>query len=199
MTWLALGYFYVCAAFAVSGAIAVALAKNAIRGAMGLLLLILSLAGLFLSLRAQFLAVIQLIVYAGAIVILFLFVIMLLGPSADPPHDHRGRVGRTIGATVFGLSIFAAIWPLTMSAHLHPIVPATADFGSIDSFGWSLYNDGIVPFELSSALLMVAVLGAVAVARGRQGEAPHTMPSSQPGLVPGLEAKLEGKGEAHAP
>ncbi len=188
MTWLALAYFYLCAAAAVSGALAVAMAKNAIRAAMGLLLLILSLAGLFLSLRAEFLAVIQLIVYAGAVVILFLFVIMLLGPSADPPHDHRGRVARGIGATVFGLAMFAAIWPLSIAAHSHPIVPATAELGTIDSFGWSLYNDAVVPFELSSALLMVAVLGAVAVARGRQGEAPHTMPSSQPGLAEGERA-----------
>ena len=133
MTWLALAYFYICAAFAVSGALAVALAKNAIRGAMGLLLLILSMAGLFLSLRAQFLALIQLIVYAGAVVILFLFVIMLLGPSADPPHDHRGRVSRGVGAAVFGLAMLVAILPLTISAHAHPIVPASVDFGSIDS------------------------------------------------------------------
>jgi NADH-quinone oxidoreductase subunit J len=185
MTWVALAYFYICAALAVSGALGVALAKNAIRAAMGLLLLILSLAGLFLSLRAEFLAVIQLIVYAGAVVILFLFVIMLLGPSADPPHDHRGRVTRAIGATVFSLAMFAALWPLSIAAHAHPMVSATAEFGSIDSFGWSLYTGAVVPFELSSALLMVAVLGAVAVARGRQGEAPHTMPSSQPGLAEG--------------
>jgi len=188
MTWLALAYFYVCAGLAVAGALGVALAKNAIRGAMGLLLLILSLAGLFLSLRAQFLAVIQLIVYAGAVVILFLFVIMLLGPSADPVHDRRGRVSRGIGAAVFGLSMLVAVLPLTISAHAHPLVPATAEFGSIDSFGWSLYNDAIVPFELTSALLMVAVIGAIAVARGRQGEAAHTLSSSQPGLAAGPEA-----------
>lgn len=192
MTWLALAYFYVCAAFAVTGALAVTLAKNSIRAAMGLLLLIVSLAGLYLSLRAQFLAVIQLIVYAGAVVILFLFVIMLLGPSADPPHDHRGRVTRGVGAAVFGLGLLGAILPLTIAAHAHPIVPATAEFGSIDSFGWALYNDALAPFELSSALLMVAVLGAVAVARGRQGEGAHTMPSSQPGLESELEPRAGG-------
>jgi NADH-quinone oxidoreductase subunit J len=191
MNWLALAYFYILAALAVSGALTVALAKNAIRAAMGLLLLILSLAGLFLSLRAQFLAVIQLIVYAGAVVILFLFVIMLLGPSADPPHDHRGRVTRGIGAGVFGVAMLAAIMPLAIAAHQHPLGDATAEFGSIDTFGWWLYNEAIVPFELSSALLMVAVLGAVAVARGRQGEAAHTMPSSQPGLVAGIEGEVE--------
>jgi NADH-quinone oxidoreductase subunit J len=184
MVWLANLYFYVCSAFAILGALGVVTAKGAIRGAMGLLLLILSVAGLFLSLRAQFLAAIQLIVYAGAIVVLFLFVIMLLGPSADLPKDRRGRVMRGFGAAVFGLFILAILVPLTGSAHAHAQGIADADFGSIDAFGWSLFNNALVPFELSSALLMVAVLGAVAVARGRQGERAHTMPSSQPGLGP---------------
>jgi NADH-quinone oxidoreductase subunit J len=183
MTWLADLYFFVCAAFAVLGAMGVVTAKGAIRSAMGLLLLILSVAGLFLSLRAQFLAAIQLIVYAGAIVILFLFVIMLLGPSADLPEDRRGRVMRGFGAVVFGLFMFAILPALFRSAQMHGRAIAEPSFGSIDAFGWSLFNDALVPFELSSALLMVAVLGAVAVARGRQGEGARTMmPNSQPGL-----------------
>jgi NADH-quinone oxidoreductase subunit J len=186
MAFVANLYFYLCAAFAILGALGVVTAKGAIRGAMGLLLLILSVAGLFLSLRAQFLAAIQLIVYAGAIVVLFLFVIMLLGPSADLPNDRRGRIMRGFGAGIFGLFILAILIPLTGSAHAHGQGVPQADFGSIDTFGWSLFNGALVPFELSSALLMVAVLGAVAVARGRQGERAHTMPSSQPGLGPAL-------------
>jgi hypothetical protein len=65
-----------------------------------------------------------------------------------------------------------------------------ADFGGIDAFGRLLFSEGIVPFELSSALLMVAVVGAVAVARGKQGEEAHPPPSGQPGLA----AKSSGKG-----
>jgi NADH-quinone oxidoreductase subunit J len=183
MAWLSDIYFFVCAAFAVGGALGVVTSKGAIRGAMGLLLLILSVAGLFLSLRAQFLAAIQLIVYAGAIVVLFLFVIMLLGPSADLPHDKRGRVMRGFGAVVFGFFMLAILIPISRSAHGHGRGIAEPDFGSIDAFGWSLFNNALVPFELSSALLMVAVLGAVAVARGRQGQGARTMPSSQPGLA----------------
>jgi NADH-quinone oxidoreductase subunit J len=183
MAWLAIAYFYVCAALALVGALGVVTAKNPIRGAMGLLLLIVSTAALFLSLRAQFLAVIELIVYAGAIVVLFLFVIMLLGPSAETPRDRRGRWTRGFGAVVFGLFMCAIVSPLAASSHAHGRLIPLANFGSIDAFGWSLFHDGLVPFELSSALLMVAVLGAVAVARGRQGEPAHTMPSSQPGLT----------------
>ena len=92
-------YFYACAVLALAGALGVVIAKNPIRGAMGLLLLILSVAGLFLALHAQFLAAIQLIVYAGAIVVLFLFVIMLLGPNAATPSDQRGMIVRTFSVT----------------------------------------------------------------------------------------------------
>jgi NADH-quinone oxidoreductase subunit J len=183
MLWVGQVYFYVCAAVAVLGAVATVASRNPIRGAMGLLLMIVSIAGLFLGLNAQFLAATQLIVYAGAIVVLFLFVIMLLGPSAVAPRDKRGLVGRTIGGTVFGVSMVTGL-ALLMSK-MHGVAPGylDADFGSIDAFGRKLFSDGIVPFELSSALLMVAVVGAVAVARGKQGEEAQTMPSGQPGLA----------------
>jgi NADH-quinone oxidoreductase subunit J len=140
---------------------------------MGLLLLILSVAGLFLALHAQFLAAIQLIVYAGAIVVLFLFVIMLLGPSASTPSDRRGVVVRTFGGALFalaGLGAIAGVVRAASAAHRTMSVPALdTGYGGIDAFGSVLFSDALAPFELSSALLMVAVVGAIAVARGRQG------------------------------
>ena len=173
MNALGFVYFYACALAALAGAVGVVASKNPIRGAMALLLLILSVAGLFLALHAQFLAAIQLIVYAGAIVILFLFVIMLLGPNASTPSDRRGIVGRAIGGGVFGLGGLAVIG-LVVRASLAakrplPMLQPEANFGGIDAFGSVLFSDALVPFELSSALLMVAVVGAVAVAKGRQG------------------------------
>jgi NADH-quinone oxidoreductase subunit J len=165
-------YSYACAALALAGALSVVIAQNPIRSAMGLLLLILSVAGLFLALDAQFLAAIQLIVYAGAIVVLFLFVIMLLGPMSTAPSDRRGLVVRVFGGGLFAL---AGLGALTAVAHAAaggarmPVPPVPASFGGIDAFGSVLFADALVPFELSSALLMVAVVGAVAVARGRQG------------------------------
>jgi NADH-quinone oxidoreductase subunit J len=171
-TELVLGqaYFWLCAALAVGGALATVLAKNPIRGAMGLLMMILAIAGVYLALHAQFLAAIQLIVYAGAIVVLFIFVIMLLGPDATPPHDQRGQLSRTVSAVVFGAAGLAAMSLIVRTAP--PIAknkllasPPT-DFGSVESFGRILFTDALVPFELSSALLMVAIIGAVAVARG---------------------------------
>lgn len=171
-TELALGqaYFWVCAAAAVAGAIFTVIAKNPIRGAMGLLMMILSIAGIYLALHAQFLAAIQLIVYAGAIVVLFIFVIMLLGPDATPPHDNRGQIPRTLGAGVFGL---AAVGAMSLLIRTAPPIPKgkllespPSDFGSVESFGRILFTEALVPFELASALLMVAIIGAVAVARG---------------------------------
>ena len=175
MDGLGLTYFTICAALAVAGALATVLARNPIRGAMGLMVMIVSVAGLFMALHAQFLAAIQLVVYAGAIVVLFLFVIMLLGPSAQPPRDQRGRVVRAISGAAFGLASIVG-WilvarPMWNRAVLLP--PADKDFGSIDAMGRALFSDGVVPFELSSALLLVAIVGAVAVARGKDGkEAP---------------------------
>jgi NADH-quinone oxidoreductase subunit J len=176
-------YFYVCAVLALLGALGTVMAPNPIRGAMGLLLMILSIAGLFLALHAQFLAAVQLIVYAGAIVVLFLFVIMLLGPSASPPTDQRGQIPRIIGAALFGLTGAGAMVALYKTIP-HSVMGPTGypsvggDFGSIDAFGRIVFSQVLVPFELSSALLMVSIVGAVAVARGRHISDPPSIHGS---------------------
>lgn len=163
-------YSYACAALALAGAISVVVAQNPIRSAMGLLLLILSVAGLFIALDAQFLAAIQLIVYAGAIVVLFLFVIMLLGPMSSPRSDRRGLTARVFGGGLFALAGLGALTAVARAGGVAMHVPAVPPtFGGIDAIGSVLFSDALVPFELSSALLMVAVIGALAVARGRQG------------------------------
>jgi NADH-quinone oxidoreductase subunit J len=174
-------YFYACAIAALAGALGVVVSKNPIRGAMGLLLTILSVAGLFLALHAQFLATVQLIVYAGAIVVLFLFVIMLLGPSASTPSDRRGVVVRVLGGGGFGLVGLAAITAVASVARSTPqslpMPSPEPGFGGIEPIGSALFSDALVPFELSSALLMVAVVGALAVAKGRQGV--HSLSKSE--------------------
>lgn len=165
-------YSYACAALALAGAVSVVVAKNPIRSAMGLLLLILSVAGLFLALDAQFLATIQLIVYAGAIVVLFLFVIMLLGPHDETPTDRKGIVARVFGGGLFalaGIGALSAVARVGAASSAMPVPTVPPTFGGVDAFGSVLFSSALVPFELSSALLMVAVVGAIAVARGRQG------------------------------
>jgi NADH-quinone oxidoreductase subunit J len=187
MSPVGVAYFYVCALFALGGAIATVAAKNPIRGAMGLLLMILSIAGLFLALHAQFLAVIQLIVYAGAIIVLFLFVIMLLGPAASTPNDQRGRIPRAIGAGLFaavGIGSMALVYAAAPKEKLPLLTSVQGDFGSVDAFGRIIFTEALLPFELSSALLMVAIVGAVAVARGRhRSDGPLNHESPQEALA----------------
>jgi NADH-quinone oxidoreductase subunit J len=169
MAGLGLGYFYVCAVLAIAGALATVIARNPIRGAMGLMTMIVAVAGLFLALHAEFLAIIQLIVYAGAIVVLFLFVIMLLGPSAVATRDKRGQMTRALSGGLFGLASLGAMFLIIKPSWTHAMKLTSPDntFGSVDAMGTALFGDYVVPFELSSALLMVAIVGAVAVARGR--------------------------------
>jgi NADH-quinone oxidoreductase subunit J len=169
---MTLGYIYfgVLAVLAVVGAIATVASPNPIRGAMGLLLSIVSIAGLFLALHAQFLGAIQLIVYAGAVVVLFIFVIMLLGPSSDTEVDDRGQFVRGGAAALFGLVGLVSIGFLARAIGKNVLAPPVVgeDFGSIDAIGKAMFTDAVVPFELSSALLIVAVVAAMAVARGKQ-------------------------------
>ncbi|WP_437747647.1 NADH-quinone oxidoreductase subunit J [Sorangium sp. So ce302] len=163
-------FFGLASLLVLLGGLATVAARNPIRGAMGLLTSIVGIAGLYLMLSAEFLAAIQILVYAGAIVILFLFVIMLLGPSATSPRDARTAVPRYVGAGVLGASSIGAL-ALVASASKPGVVAVPAapeSLGTIEALGHELFTKGIVPFELSGALLLVAVIGAVAVARGKQ-------------------------------
>jgi NADH-quinone oxidoreductase subunit J len=160
-------FFGLCAVMAVIGAIGTVAFPNPIRGALSLLFSIVAIAGLYLQLHAPFLAAIQLIVYAGAVVVLFLFVIMLIGPAAIPPKDSRALVARVAGGV--SASAIALLVVLVLSKKTFPRAPAIQNsFGSVEAIGELLFSDYLIPFEVVSILLMVAVVGAVAVARGKQ-------------------------------
>ena len=179
---LATLYFFSCAVFAVLGALATVLARNPIRGVMGLLLTIGSIAALFLSLSAEFLAAVQLIVYAGAVIVLFLFVLMLLGPGAQPDGDNQTIVVRTlavVGSLVVSAAGIGAILFWDGSGRVPAFPLRRPEEGSIEAVGQEIFTTGLVPFELSSVLLLVAVVAAVAVARGaQQGKTPAVLPST---------------------
>jgi NADH-quinone oxidoreductase subunit J len=163
-------FFAVCALTCVLGALATVLSRSPIRSAVGLLVTIVGIAGLFLMLRAQFLAAIQLIVYAGAVVVLFVFVIMLLGSDAGASSTEPGRVrfSRTVGAlTMVGLAAGALVLIGAGATEPTFFPPANPGHGTIEAVGGLMFTKGIVPFELATALLIVAVVGAIAVARGR--------------------------------
>jgi NADH-quinone oxidoreductase subunit J len=195
-------FFGVCALLALVGGIITVAARNPIRSAMGLLTTILGIAGLYLMLSAEFLAAVQIIVYAGAVVVLFIFVIMLLGPAAQSSPDARSSIPRYIGAGIFLVAAVAALSLLASARQgALTLLPAPPNgLGTVDAIGHELFTAKLVPFELSGLLLLIAVIGAVAVARGKQVD-PTLLPkpakapaaSRDPVAAPGAAAK-----EAHS-
>lgn len=165
--------FFVCAVACIVGALACVVARNPIRGAVGLLATIVGIAGLFLGLQAQFLAAIQLIVYAGAVVVLFVFVIMLLGPDAGTGEGARaleptGRIARGFSIVVVSGMLVGSIVLLAIASEAPTrFKPVVSDHGSVEAVGGLLFTKGLVPFELATILLIVAVIGAIAIARSR--------------------------------
>lgn len=162
--------FAVCSIACLAGALITVSAQNPIRGAMGLLTTIFGIAGLFLKLRAEFLTAIQLIVYAGAVVVLFVFVLMLLGPDARAPaRTGRSGASRALGGVLFLITSLLGIVSLAGQSGEHPLGLPAPDHGSVEAVGRALFGPAMFVFELVTALLIVAVVGAIAVARGRQG------------------------------
>ena len=181
--------FAVCSIACLAGALITVSAQNPIRGAMGLLTTIFGIAGLFLKLRAEFLTAIQLIVYAGAVVVLFVFVLMLLGPDARAPaRTGRSGVSRGLGGVLFIITSLFGIVSLSRQGGETPLGLPAPDHGSVEAVGRALFGPAMFVFELVTALLIVAVVGAIAVARGRQGSvkkmpatrAPHDLFAGPP-------------------
>lgn len=178
MSMAGTGVFAVCALLALVSAVGTVVVKSAIRAAMSLLVHIVALSGLFLTLHAHLLAALQVLVYAGAVVVLFVFVIMLLGPGVSDPPTTRGLVSRTVAAAVMGMLTLGLGAALAGVAPVRAVIEACEpgasaecqQFGGVDAFSRFLYVDGAVPFELISVLLTVAIVGAIAVARGRTAD-----------------------------
>ncbi len=173
--------FVLAAVVALVAAVMTISVRSPLRAAVALLVHILSLAVLYLSLHAHLLAAIQLLVYAGAVVVLFVFVIMLIGPSAMPhdseePRPH-GLLLRTGAAALMALvagaiafSVAAVERPYTDLDQCEGGVAECGQFGGVKALGTALFKDSAVPFELVSILLLVAVIAAVAVAGGHSAE-----------------------------
>jgi NADH-quinone oxidoreductase subunit J len=157
--------FLLMAALTVASALIVIVHPNPIYSALGLVSTLFMLAVLFLGLDAQMVAVLQIIVYAGAIVVLFLFVIMLLNlqveerSSAAPPMVGIAAIG---GLAMGGLVILGIV-----RTPLGAPVPVHAGFGGTEALAERLFTVYLLPFELTSLLLLVAIVGAVVTGRKR--------------------------------
>jgi NADH-quinone oxidoreductase subunit J len=156
--------FAVFSLVAIASALATVTFRNPIRNAVSLFVHILSLAGLYITLAAHFLVAVQLIVYVGAVVVLFVFVIMMLGPGADTTPDASGRLPRTLGAlTVVIIGMLIASTVSRFSPVAAPV--RLAEHGTLRLVGEYLFNKAAIPFEVASVLLTAAIVGAFAVAR----------------------------------
>jgi NADH-quinone oxidoreductase subunit J len=157
--------FGILAAVAVAAAVGVIAQRSAVRSALFLLVNFCCLAGLYILLNAQFVAVVQVIVYAGAVVVLFLFVVMLLGMErAEEAPDPRRY--QWIAAVLLGVLLLVGIvWALIPAGR--DTIQALAPTDNVREIGAALLTQFAIPFELASVVLLVAIIGAVVLAKKR--------------------------------
>ncbi len=156
--------FFILAFFALLTALGVLLSKNAVYSALSLLAHFLTIALLYFALSAQFLGIVQVIVYAGAIVVLFLFVIMLIG-GATTPAIHEKRPIARVAATVLGALFLLGLMVVLFKGLPLGATPVGApDAGSVQAVAEPLYTTYLLPFELASVLLLAGMLGGIVLA-----------------------------------
>jgi NADH-quinone oxidoreductase subunit J len=162
--------FIILSLVMIASALFTVTAKKPVYSVVGLLLNFIALAITYLTLHAEFLAVIQIVVYSGAILILFVFVIALLSSGTKPFEPGPNRIPRAVvPAVIFGLIGLAAITIAIVKTTFVPatIAGATGDanvFGSVADFGTALFTTNLLPFEVTAFVLMVAIIGVVLLA-----------------------------------
>jgi NADH-quinone oxidoreductase subunit J len=154
--------FFIVAGLLVLSSLTVVFQRNVVHSAIALVAALFMVAILFLTLHAPMVAALQVLVYAGAIMVLFLFVIMLLNPAV---LERRRMVSWGFGSMVALLLAIALTLLLSESQTNGDPVAATELFGSPEQLAKSLFTDFILPFEIASVLLLVAIVGAVVLAK----------------------------------
>ena len=162
--------FYVIAALILGFAVLVVSTRNTVHAVLFLVLNFLAVAALYVLLTAQFLAVIQVLVYAGGIVVLYLFVVMLVNLKR-PPEDHSAPQRRPwVGFGLAGLVLAQLAVILVWGGFAPPPNPGSMQnsdlaLNNVERVGMLLYTDYLVPFEVASMLLLVAMVGAIILAK----------------------------------
>jgi len=163
--------FFMFATIAVVAALNVILQRNPIYCAIGLIVTLCSLAGLFLTLSAQFIAAIQIIVYAGAIMVLFVFTIMLLNVRSEEAKVDRQKFLRWLAVPLF-LALLGEVYYVVRTVNNPPPqIPATGTappveiLGTVESIGREMFTSYLLPFEATSVLILMAIVGAMLLAR----------------------------------
>lgn len=159
--------FYFFSVLAIASAVLMVTRRNIVHGAVFLITTLLATAGIFLQLQAEFLFVVQIILYVGGIMVLFVFVIMLvnLDVSLRLVQFNRMKFVSTILAIVLAGHLFAAFWITRNSLNLGPRGEAIVEPHNTESIGQALFQHYMLPFEIASILLLVAMIGAVVMAK----------------------------------
>jgi NADH-quinone oxidoreductase subunit J len=162
-------FFIVLAVLTVIAAILVIVQRNPVASAIYLIITLFCLAGIYLLLQAPFIAVIQVLVYAGAIMVLFLFVIMLLNLEKEKKPITRHRLPKVLGI-LLGIVLLAQLGVLFRSILLEGTQgqfppEKVAALGNTEVIARLLFTDFLLPFEITSVLLLVAIIGAIVLAK----------------------------------
>lgn len=162
--------FYFLAFLSLLSALLVVFSKNPVHSVLYLILTFFTITGQYILLNAQFLAVVNIIVYAGAIMVLFLFVIMFLNLKDD--NDDRKAALLKIGAGIASGSFLLVMVGALKQVKIDATSAASFDsqVGMVENLGKVLFTQFLLPFELASILLLVAMVGAVLLARREEGE-----------------------------
>lgn len=155
--------FYFLSFLAIMFGLMVVLSKNPIHSVLYLVLTFFAIAGHYVLLNAQFLAAVHIIVYAGAIMVLFLFVIMLMNLNADtePQKNRLVQIAGAISGGTLLLVILAALRTSTITT----LDQTSTDIGLIKNLGKTLFTQFVLPFEISSVLFLSAMIGAVVIGK----------------------------------
>lgn len=159
-------FFFYFAFVIAAASILVIAARNPIYSAMALLVMFFHVAGLYVTLHAEFLAAVQIIVYAGAILVLYLFVVMLLNMRQDDRYHRQWPMAAAVGLTLF---IEAVILTAMKGWTAPPVATGTettvGQAGNTEAIGDVLYSTYLFPFEVASLILLVAMIGAIVLAK----------------------------------
>jgi NADH-quinone oxidoreductase subunit J len=175
--------FVVCALVVLSGGLGVVASRNPVHSALSLIATLFGIAVLFLNLGAQLLAVVQVIVYTGAIVVLILFVMMLLGVDREEDLETEPIVGQRFLAGLFGLLFLGVMLVIILIGKTEIVTGAKSvtqaiSPDNITQIGRQLFTTYVFPLEITAALLTIAVVGAVVLARRPRDLQPIPEPES---------------------
>jgi NADH-quinone oxidoreductase subunit J len=165
-------FFFLAAIGAVAGALGTVLLRNAFYSVLALVCHLISLAALFLLLRAEFVAAAQVIVYAGAVMVLYVFVVAYVG-GVDSPLAGPSGAGLKVTSALFAGALLVELFIAVLGSGLQALdtegAPFKVGFGSPRAIGRELLTTYLVAFEVASVLLLIAAVGAVILARRRSG------------------------------